>query len=120
MNHVSSLVRAHFQKKFKNVAYDDIESYSSDEESSYKFKSDIDPSSKSEGEDSSEDEDDVPSVSASGKHQFHGMRVVETISPSLSNSYFRVEIDGKRKYIHKQTACWLLIDDKAKLSADRL
>ena len=67
-----------------------------------------------------EDEDDMPSVSSSGKSQFRGMRVFDTVSPASVGSYFRLEIDGKRKYTHKQTACWLLTDVKAELSADRL
>jgi hypothetical protein len=60
-----------------------------------------------------DDEDGVTYVSANGKSQFHGMRVFDIISPSFSNSYFLIEIDGNKKYIHKQTACWLLTDGKA-------
>ncbi|CAF2386183.1 unnamed protein product [Rotaria sp. Silwood2] len=117
ISQVSSFVRTQFTKKFKKVSYDDIETYSSDDEYDYKYK--IDPSANVEEEDTSDDEDNLSSVSASGKTHFHGMRVYDNI-PSQSKSYFCVEIDGKKKFIHKQTACWLLTDEKASLSADRV
>jgi hypothetical protein len=74
---------------------------------------------KIEEEHTSDDEENVSSVSASGKTHFHGMRVYDNI-PSQSKSYFCVEIDGKKNFLHKQTACWLLTDEKASLSADRV
>jgi hypothetical protein len=117
ISQVSSFVRAQFTKKFKKVSYDDVETYSSSDEYDYKYK--IDPSANEEEEDTSDDEENISSVSASGKTHFHGMRVYDNI-PSQSNSYFCVEIDGKIKFIHKQTACWLLTDEKASLSADRV
>ncbi|CAF1295411.1 unnamed protein product [Adineta steineri] len=39
---------------------------------------------------------------------------------SQINSYFRIKHDGKQKFIHEQTACWLLTDNKPTLSADQL
>ncbi|CAF2257375.1 unnamed protein product [Rotaria magnacalcarata] len=119
INEVSSYVRTQFEKKFKKVTYDEGEIYSSNDESDEEVATNVNSSSKPE-EDSSEDENDLPCISSSGKHQFNGMRVTDTISSSLTNSYFCVEIDNKKKYIHKQTACWLLTDNKANLSADRL
>lgn len=52
--------------------------------------------------------------------KFQGMRVFDSINPDLSKSYFIVNIDGSRKYLHKQTAAWLLSKDKSFLSSDRL
>ena len=66
------------------------------------------------------DEEDLCSISASGKTQFHGIRVYDYIPSSLAKSYFCVEIDGKKKHIHKQAACWVLTDEKACLSTDRI
>jgi hypothetical protein len=121
MDQISSFVQGQFKQKYKNVWYDDEEVYSSDDDDdAYKLKYNVSLLPKSGEDDSSEDEDNLPNVSANGKSQFHGMIIFDTISPSLSNSYFRVEIDGNQKYIHKQTACWLLTDEKASLSADRL
>ncbi len=70
-----------------------------DDDYDYSLKYNVNLLSKSE-----EDEDGAPYVSANGKSQLHGMRVFDTISPSLSNCYFRVETDGNKKYLHKQTA----------------
>ncbi|CAF4170964.1 unnamed protein product [Rotaria sp. Silwood2] len=49
-----------------------------------------------------------------------GMRVFDTVRPELAKLYFEVELDGKTKFIHKQTACWILTENKAALSNDRL
>ena len=82
---------------------------------------DINTVADSDDDSSCDDEtENVSSISANSKSQFHGMRVYDTIPSSLAKSYFHVEIDGKRKYIHKQTACWLLTDTDSRLSADRL
>ena len=97
---VSSFVRSQFNKKYKNVPYDDNEIYSSDDEYNYKYE--IDSSGNIE-EDTSEDEENISSLSASGKSQFHGMRVFDNIPPSLSKSYFSAEIDGKKNsFISRQ------------------
>ncbi|CAF4482937.1 unnamed protein product [Rotaria socialis] len=61
------------------------ESYSSNDESDKELETKVNSSSTS-GDDSSEDENDLPGISSSGKHQFNGMRVTDTISPSLTNS----------------------------------
>ena len=42
------------------------------------------------------------------------------INPKLKNSYFKGLIKGKVKFIHKQTAHWILTKEESKLSADRL
>ena len=92
LKQISSFVKDQFEKKFKNIAYDDIERYSSDEESSDQFQTEINSTSETDEDDSSEDETGAASVSTGDKH----------------------------KFIHKQTSCWALTDDKAKLSSDRI
>ncbi|CAF3519857.1 unnamed protein product [Rotaria socialis] len=52
--------------------------------------------------------------------QFSGMRLFDTVRPELAKSYFEVEINQKRKYLHKQTACWILTENKPISSNDRL
>jgi hypothetical protein len=44
----------------------------------------------------------------------------DTINPDLKDSYFLVNINGKKKCLHKNTAIWYLMDEKHKLSSDRL
>jgi len=51
---------------------------------------------------------------------FQGMRVFDSINPTLTKSYFIVNINGTKKYLHKQTAAWLLSKEKSALSSDRL
>ncbi|CAF3047779.1 unnamed protein product [Rotaria sp. Silwood2] len=54
------------------------------------------------------------------KMNFKGIRIFDSINPALKSSYFQVQINSKRKFIHKQTACWLLTDKASRLSADKL
>ncbi|CAF3314134.1 unnamed protein product [Rotaria socialis] len=107
---VRSFVRAQFDRKFKKVSYDDDESYLSDnDESSYKFRSDINTAADLDDDSSCDDEtENMSSISASGKSQFHGMRVCDTIPSSLAKSYFRVELDGKK--IYSQTDSQLAVN----------
>ena len=49
-----------------------------------------------------------------------GTRVFDSINPLLSKSYFSVDINGGKNFLHKQTAAWLLSKDKTTLSPDRL
>ncbi|CAF1453932.1 unnamed protein product, partial [Rotaria sp. Silwood1] len=67
MIQVSSFVRAQFDRKFKKVSYDDDESYLSDNnESSYKFRSDINTAADLDDDSSCDDEtENVSSISAS-------------------------------------------------------
>jgi hypothetical protein len=80
-------------------------------------------------EDEEEDEEEVKEeqdlsqvlLDSSGA-SFKGMRVKESIDPTQSDSFFKVrrENDTTDVYIHKQTACWLLTNEKSSLSSDRL
>ncbi|CAF3996865.1 unnamed protein product, partial [Rotaria sp. Silwood1] len=54
------------------------------------------------------------------KMNFNGIRIFDSINPALKSSHFQVQINNKPKFIHKQTACWLLTDKASRLSADRL
>ena len=71
-----------------------------------------------------EDQDVIMTQSIDGietdKMNFTGMRIFNSINPALKDSYFQVQINNKPKFIHKQTACWLLTDKASRLSADRL
>ena len=122
---VSSFARSHFERKIKKVSCDDHSSDSSsdDDDDEMNITSTSHESSQwiFREESSSENEAEREShLSADGKCEFSGMRIVDEISPSLAKSYFCVDMDDKKRYIHKQTACWLLTDAKTQLSADRL
>ena len=64
----------------------------------------------------SDDEDILNST----KSDFEGIRIVDTINPALRQSYFKIKLNGKIKFLHKQSACWLLSNNITKLSSDRL
>ena len=117
----SSFAWIQFKRKSIKSSSDDTRKNSSKEESIN--SSDSDDGSSTESSESNsvgEDTSDTPSYDANSKSNFHGMRVFDSIPTALSNSYFSITIDGRRKYVHKQTACWLLTDSKTHLSSDRL
>ena len=47
--------------------------------------------------------DTLPDVSSI---TFHGIRIFDSIDNCQSESFFIVEINGNKKYMHKQTANW--------------
>ena len=51
---------------------------------------------------------------------FQGMRVFDSINPSLAQSYFVVTIDNKKAYLHNQTVAWILWNEQMYVSSDRL
>ena len=48
------------------------------------------------------------------------MQVFVSINPTLTKSYFIINTNGTKKYLHKQIATWLLSTDKPTLSSDHL
>ncbi|CAF1168333.1 unnamed protein product [Rotaria sp. Silwood1] len=54
------------------------------------------------------------------KKDFSGVKLVDKVQPHIEHTYFKVKLNHDTKFLHKQTACWLLIEDKSKLSNDRL
>ncbi|CAF1373305.1 unnamed protein product [Didymodactylos carnosus] len=70
---------------------------------------------------SSDNEDEVENESLTTiGNEFSGMRIVNEIKPNQQDSYFQVKINDSVKYLHKQTACWLLTHKNSRLSTDRL
>ena len=53
------------------------------------------------------------------KQTFYGMKIYEKINSSKINNYFKIIINNKHYYMHKQTAARLLIVNKNHLSSDR-
>lgn len=66
------------------------------------------------------DDDENGEAWTSKKSEFHGIKIVDNINPALKQSYFKININDKTKYLHKQSACWLLSTRASKLSSDRL
>jgi tRNA(His) 5'-end guanylyltransferase len=59
-------------------------------------------------------------LSDAEKNIFQGCRIYDKVSPQQINKYFRIRLGSSWKYVHKQTACWMLTDSKQRLSSDRL
>lgn len=68
----------------------------------------------------SESDTNEDEILNSTKSDFNGIRIVDNINPSLRHSYFKIKINGHIKYLHKQSACWLLSSNNTRLSSDRL
>ncbi|CAF2073465.1 unnamed protein product [Rotaria magnacalcarata] len=54
------------------------------------------------------------------KKDFSGVKVADKVEPHIEHTYFKVKLNHDTKCVHKQTACWLLTEEKSKLSNDRL
>ncbi|CAM4783358.1 unnamed protein product [Rotaria magnacalcarata] len=63
------------------------------------------------------DLDILPDVSSS---TIHGMRIFDSINQCQSTSFFPVDINGVKKFMHKQTANWYFAKTKPIVSSDRL
>ncbi|CAF3343322.1 unnamed protein product [Rotaria socialis] len=63
------------------------------------------------------DLDILPKVSRS---TIRGMRIFDSIDNSQADSFFPVELNGRIKYMHKQTANWYFSKTRPILSSDRL
>ncbi|CAF3873881.1 unnamed protein product [Adineta steineri] len=67
-----------------------------------------------------ESDDGNDSIHVTNMKNGQGIRVFDKVKQELAHTYFQVNINNEIKYLHKQTACWLLEKDKNTLSADRL
>jgi cobalamin biosynthesis protein CobT len=98
---------------------------SADDDEDVEFLEDNDADD-SYSEDNDEDDDyldnneDKKETVITKKIIFNGTRVYNNVNTKLKDSYFEVLINGKVKFIHKRTACWILTKEENKLSADRL
>ncbi|CAM4866515.1 unnamed protein product [Rotaria socialis] len=54
------------------------------------------------------------------KDDYVGIKIFNAIQTHIEHSYFEVTINDDMKYMHKETACWLLTGEKSKISNDRL
>ena len=62
------------------------------------------------------DLDTLPDVSST---TFHGIRIFDSIDNCQSESFFIVEVNGNKKYMHKQTANWYFSKTKPISSSNR-
>ncbi|CAF4032427.1 unnamed protein product [Rotaria sp. Silwood1] len=67
-----------------------------------------------------DDDEDEQEHMTSSKTNFSGIKISDEIPTHLKNSYFKIKINENWRYLHKQSACWLLADINSRLSSDRL
>ncbi|UJR06730.1 hypothetical protein I4U23_011019 [Adineta vaga] len=75
------------------------------------------------GTDDEDEEDEgniISNLSDIERQDFQGCRIYDKVNPQYIHKYFRIRVGSSVKYLHKQTACWLLTDSKSRLSSDRL
>ncbi|CAF1222966.1 unnamed protein product [Rotaria sp. Silwood1] len=76
-------------------------------------------SSNADYTDEDEQEDTDNSINTT-KNEFAGIKICSKVESDTEHCYFKVTINDDTKYLRKQTACWLLTEEKSKLSNDRL
>ncbi|CAF0919561.1 unnamed protein product [Adineta ricciae] len=67
----------------------------------------------------SDDELDNEIFSNVSNSTFHGMRIFDSIYTHQNESFFPMEVNGEKKFMHKQTANWYFSKTKSTLSSDR-
>ena len=67
-------------------------------------------------EEEKEEEEIDNDFANTAKENFNGMRIYSVIDSKDKHKYFKVTINGKEKYIHKQTAVWYLTNNNSQLS----
>ena len=70
--------------------------------------------------DSNDEDNDDMDILNTQRSNFNGIRIIDKVNKESRQAYFKVRINGKIKYIHKQSAAWLLSNSITKLSNDRL
>ncbi|CAF1484109.1 unnamed protein product [Rotaria magnacalcarata] len=66
------------------------------------------------------DELDFDVLSEVSGSTVHGMRIFDSVDNCQNESFFSVEVNGQKKYMHKQTANWYFSKTKPISSSDRL
>ncbi|CAF4818813.1 unnamed protein product, partial [Rotaria socialis] len=88
-----------------NASNDDDNGTAADLNSNDGFSSDNDYNDDDE-------QDDTRNLITTTKQEFSGVKVFNTGQPHIEHSYFKATINDDIKYMHKQTACWLLAGEK--------
>ncbi|CAF3925446.1 unnamed protein product [Rotaria sordida] len=124
-NHVFELnsLCIHIRDYLKNTIY--INDYSILNDDDLEFDSDSDEEINNDlstthenSESECEDSDNEPETKST-KDNYNGMRIYSSVADKDKRKFFKMEINGKQKYIHKQTAAWYLTNKNNRLSSDR-
>ncbi|CAF1098802.1 unnamed protein product [Didymodactylos carnosus] len=93
-----------------------------DDDDDQKEEEDLSGDEETDGNEKNSDEEDEIDVNniRTIKTDLHGMRIRNEKSKDQQNCYFKIKISGTEKFLHKQTACFLLTNENSTLSSDRL
>ena len=120
INEVSAIVKDHFGKTATNSDSNQVRSSETDSEPNNELNSsDAENGSTLAESDNDKGMPDSECSSSDSNCLFRGMRIYDNIKSSHAQSYFKVIVNGRTKFLHKQTACWLLMHDKSSLSSGR-
>jgi hypothetical protein len=110
-----------YSSQLSNMDDEEFEIADDDDDDNDEATTDLNMDDDNNDDYSDEDEqDDAPNLIDTRKEDFVGMKVLNTVQSHIEHSYFKVTINDDSKYMHKQTACWLLTGEKSKISSDRL
>ena len=73
-----------------------------------------------DSDDRMESDEDSDTIHVNNISGVQGIRVFDKVKPEREHTYFKVNINNQTKFLHKQTATWLVQKEKNSLSADRL
>ncbi|CAF4334683.1 unnamed protein product, partial [Rotaria magnacalcarata] len=60
-----------------------------------------------------DEQDDTRNLINTTKDDYVGIKIFNTVQTHIEHSYLKVKINDDMKYMHKQTACWLLTGKKS-------
>ena len=130
LNDLCSSVRNHFERTSNTFDLSGLDSDDDDlsdtSEQSTKDSDDegesekLDVDNDDEVDDNHEDEQKENEFSNVQSQDFKGMRIDDAINQSDSSKYFKITVNGREKFMHKQTAVWYLTNKNCHLSSDRL
>ncbi|UJR29459.1 hypothetical protein I4U23_010671 [Adineta vaga] len=101
-----------------NYDYDNYDSLDDDDEDNVTNKS-YDVALAECDEDSSDEHEEEVCDLETSKQTFRGMKIYSNMKSTKINNYFKIRINDKYYYMHKQTAARLLTINKNHLSSDR-
>ncbi|CAF1291390.1 unnamed protein product [Rotaria magnacalcarata] len=110
-NCMQSLLRKRISIQDYSDLNEEDESSDSENESDEMLDSESDVDSEDQEYDDQEHEASAISLDGISNDldgiNFSGMRIFDKVRPELEKSYFELEINRKKKFMHKQTACWI-------------
>ncbi|CAF3163399.1 unnamed protein product [Rotaria socialis] len=114
------IIVAYIEKTTTIVENDDNDADGDETTTDLNMNEDNDDSSINNGYTDEDEQNNTQYLINTTKKDFSGVKVADKVEPHIEHSYFKVKFNHDTQFLHKQTACWLLTEEKSKLSNDRL